>query len=91
MEKKNLSVQDITPQIIVILAEILRVPEDKINPTTSLTEELDIDSLTIVRLDLLIQARLGLALSADHLEKIDSVQDLADALVEYGQPVDSME
>ena len=88
MKEKDLSAQDIIPQIISILGEILKVPEEKIKPSTSLMEELDIDSLTIVRLDLLIQARLGLALSADHLENIDSVQDLVDALVEHGQPVD---
>ena len=85
---KKPSSEEIVPQIISILAEILNVPTDKITPTTSLTEEMDVDSLTIVRLDLLIQARLKLALSADHLEKIDSVQDLADALIKHGQPVD---
>ena len=88
MKEKNLSPQDVIPQIAAMLGEILKVPEEKIKPDTSLTEELDIDSLTIVRLDLLIQARLGLALSADHLEDIDSVQDLADALIKHGQPVE---
>lgn len=85
MEK---TAQELIPQITAMLGEILKIPAEQIKATTSLTEELDIDSLTIVRLDLLIQARLGLALSADHLESIDSVQDLAEALIKYGQPVD---
>jgi len=84
--KKN--AKELVPQIIAMLSEILKIPADQIKATSSLTEELDIDSLTIVRLDILIQARLGLALSADHLETIDSIQDLAEALIKYGQPVD---
>lgn len=80
--------QELVPQIIAMLSEILKISPDQIKATSSLTEELDIDSLTIVRLDILIQARLGIALSADHLEAIDSIQDLAEALIKYGQPVE---
>ena len=83
--------QEMTNQVIEILAKILKVQPDQIQPQTSLTQELEIDSLTIVRLDLLIQSQLGLALSADKLENIDTVEDLVKALREHGQPVEKQD
>lgn len=58
-----------------------------ITADTSFFSDLDIDSLSIVRLDLILQARLGLALSADDLDGIDTVGSLIRLLRERGQPV----
>ncbi len=59
-----------------------------ISPRTSLLNELDIDSLTMVRLDIMIQSNIGLALSADDLEGVNTVEELVTALVTRGQPVE---
>lgn len=88
---QTLSDQEMTERVIALLAKILKIEPNQINPQTSLTKELEIDSLTIVRLDLLIQSQLGLALSADKLENIDTVEDLVKALKEHGQPVTQQE
>jgi acyl carrier protein len=45
------------------------------------------DSLSLVRIDTLLQAKLGLALAADDIEDIETVGDLIDALALRGQPV----
>jgi acyl carrier protein len=60
-----------------------------VTPKTSLMNELDIDSLTMVRLDILIQSNIGLALSADDLEGIGTIEDLVTTLMERGQPVEN--
>ena len=88
---QTLSDQEMTERVIALLAKILKIEPKQIHPQTSLTKELEIDSLTIVRLDLLIQSQLGLALSADKLENIDTVEDLVKALKEHGQPVAQQE
>ena len=51
----------------------------------------DIDSLTMVRIDILIQSNIGLALSADDLEGITTVEDLVTKLLTRGQPVEAID
>lgn len=94
MSNTDLSRAELTEQVIELVTNIVaeesgETPE--ITPKTSLMSELDIDSLTIVRLDVVIQSKLGLALSADHLEEIDTVDDLVTALIEHGQPADDLD
>ena len=62
--------------------------EIEITPETSLLLDMGIDSLTMIRLDLILQSRTGLSLSVDHLDKIDTVNDLVDTLLEHGKPVE---
>ena len=58
-----------------------------VDRSTSLLDDLDIDSLTFVQLDLAIQSEIGLALTVEDVEKIVTVDDLLSALCERGQPV----
>jgi hypothetical protein len=45
----------------------------------------------MVRLDILIQSNIGLALSADDLEGITTVEDLVTKLLTRGQPVEQID
>jgi acyl carrier protein len=86
--------QDLTTQqVMSVLLELVRQVSDTkrpIGPATSFIADLEIDSLTMVRLDTLIQARLGLALSAEHLDRVETVEDLARVLLAEGQPVSEL-
>ena len=74
--------------VIAIVREALEVQEGKsVTRDTSFMGDLDMDSLSLVRVDTLLQAKLGLALSADDIEEIGTVGDLIDALKLRGQPV----
>ena len=74
--------------VIGIVREAVEAkPEQTITRQTSFLAELEIDSLSLVRIDTLLQAKLGLALAADDIEKIETVGDLIDALALRGQPV----
>jgi acyl carrier protein len=83
--------QDLTTQqVMSVLLELVKEVSGShrpIGPGTSFIADLEIDSLTMVRLDTLIQARLGLALSAEHLDRVETVEDLARVLLAEGQPV----
>jgi acyl carrier protein len=74
--------------VIAIVREAVEAgPEQVISRATSFLGELDMDSLSLVRIDTLLQAKLGLALAADDIEGIETVGDLIEALALRGQPV----
>jgi acyl carrier protein len=87
MSNTELSRDEIRAKLIEMIGEVTEATVD-ITGSTSLLNELDIDSLTMVRLDILIQSNIGLALSADDLEDVDTVDQLVETLITRGQPVD---
>lgn len=86
MSNTHLSRDEITTKVIALIKEVTNA--EKVTSQTSLTKELDIDSLTMVRVDILIQSNIGLALSADDLEGLETVNDLVTRLIERGQKVE---
>ena len=88
MANTTLSRDEITARVISMIKEVTDAKVE-VTPATSLMNELDIDSLTMVRLDIMIQSNIGLALSADDLEGINTVNDLVTTLIDRGQPVES--
>jgi acyl carrier protein len=90
MANTTLSREEITTKVIGMIKEVTDAKVE-VTPKTSLMAELDIDSLTMVRLDILIQSNIGLALSADDLEGITTVEDLVTKLLTRGQPVEQID
>jgi acyl carrier protein len=79
---------DIERQVIEIIEEALgEAAPARLTPETSFIGDLEMDSLTIVRIDMLIQGKLKLALAAEDIESIETIGDLVRALKERGQPV----
>lgn len=87
MSNTKLSKEELTTKVIALVKEVTHA-KSEVTAKTSLMNELDIDSLTMVRLDIMLQSQLGLALSADDLEGINTVEDLVTTLIERGQPVE---
>ena len=90
MPNTTLSREQITEKVIAMIKEVTEAKVE-IKPTTSLLDELEVDSLTMVRLDIALQSNIGLALSADDLEGINTVNDLVDTLINRGQPVEKID
>ena len=91
MSNTTLSRDEVTRRVISMIKEVVDQPTADVTPKTSLMNELDIDSLTMVRLDIMIQSNIGLALSADDLEGVNTVEDLVTTLMTRGQPVEPEE
>jgi acyl carrier protein len=91
MSNTTLSRDEVTQRVIAMIKEVVDQPTVNVTPKTSLLNELDIDSLTMVRLDIMIQSNIGLALSADDLEGINTVEELVTTLLTRGQPVEPEE
>ena len=91
MSNTTLSRDEVTRRVISMIKEVVDQPTVDVTPKTSLMNELDIDSLTMVRLDIMIQSNIGLALSADDLEGINTVDELVTTLMTRGQPVEPEE
>jgi len=91
MSNTTLSRDEVTRRVISMIKEVVDQPTVDVTPKTSLMNELDIDSLTMVRLDIMIQSNIGLALSADDLEGINTVDELVTTLLTRGQPVEPEE
>jgi acyl carrier protein len=89
MSNTTLSRDEITRRVIGMVKEVCDQPGVEVSAKTSLLNELEIDSLTMVRLDIMIQSSIGLALSADDLEGINTVEELVTALMTRGQPVET--
>lgn len=91
MSEKNASTRSaalLEESVIAIVREAVEVkPDQVVTRETSFLGELEMDSLSLVRIDTLLQAKLGLALAADDIEDIETVGDLIDALALRGQPV----
>jgi acyl carrier protein len=88
MANTTLSKDEITTRVIAMIREVCTESTVDVTPRTSLLSDLDIDSLTMVRLDILIQSNIGLALSADDLEGVGTVEELVTTLMTRGQPVE---
>ena len=73
----------------LVVAAIARVCELDRAPTldTPLVDEIELDSLTMLRLDAAFQSELGIAMRADDIENVVTISDLVQALIERGQPV----
>jgi acyl carrier protein len=54
---------------------------------TSFVDDLDMDSLTQVRIEMLIETRLGLELPAEGVPEIVTIGDLVTAIRTKGRPV----
>ncbi|MFC0433350.1 acyl carrier protein [Kutzneria buriramensis] len=63
-------------QLVTIVAKIAEVDPLEVTPKTSLRDELDIDSLTMVDLVAQIQDDLGVQIEDEDLTRIRTVDDL---------------
>lgn len=89
LAKNGIDRTEFTVRLIAIVEEAMLEKPPQIGPQTSFIRDLDMDSLTMVRVDMLVQAKLGLALAADDLANIETIDDLATALLSRGQRVEN--
>jgi len=71
-----------TKAVLDILAEQLGVPEAQLTPDARLEQDLGADSLTLVEITLALEERFNLSIPDEEWERVSTVRDVFEALVE---------
>ena len=80
----------IAASVLDIVREALFLPPEQaaqVSLGSSFVNDLMIDSLTMVRIDMLVQNRLHLAIPVEEATSVDTIDDLVELLVTRGRPV----
>ncbi len=69
-----------------LIADALGVSEDEVVPGASFIEDLGADSLDIVELVMELEKEFEIAIEDDDAERISTVQDAVDYILEHANP-----
>jgi acyl carrier protein len=69
---------DIFERVTDIIAEITDIPKADLEPDKTLTEDLEIDSLTKIELAVTIQDEFDIEVEDEKLKELKTVQDIVD-------------
>ena len=78
------SKEEVVPKIKSLISASLGVSENEITPDSSFIDDLGADSLDIVELVMLIEKDFDIEIPDEDAEKIATVQDAIDYIVEQG-------
>lgn len=83
-----MTADDVLAQISDALVQELGVPAERVIPSATLSEDLEMDSLDRVEFLAVLEGRLGQTIDADAIEQVQTVQDVVDLIVAVmgGQP-----
>jgi acyl carrier protein len=75
---------DIFDRVTDIIAEITDIKKEELQPGKSLTEDLEIDSLTKIELAVTIQDEFDIEVEDEKLKELKTVQDIVDLVKSAG-------
>ena len=78
------SKEEVVPKIKSLISASLGVSENEITPDSSFIDDLGADSLDIVELVMLIEKDFDIEIPDEDAEKIATVQDAIDYIIEQG-------
>lgn len=76
--------EEVVSKVKELICQSLGVSEDEIKPDSSFIDDLGADSLDIVELVMLIEKDFNIEIPDEDAEKISTVQDAIDYIVEQG-------
>jgi acyl carrier protein len=79
-----MSDQDILTALGEIVQEATGIPADKVVPAASFTNDLDIDSLSMVEIATMAEDRFNVSIPDAELSKLKTVADVVDFLAKAG-------
>jgi acyl carrier protein len=79
-----MSEQDILTALGEIVQEATGIPADKVVPAASFTNDLDIDSLSMVEIATMAEDRFNVSIPDAELSKLKTVADVVDFLAKAG-------
>ena len=82
-----MSDQDILTALGEIVQEATGIPADRVVPAASFTNDLDIDSLSMVEIATMAEDRFNVSIPDAELSKLKTVADVVDFLAKAGVAV----
>ncbi|HTW18599.1 MAG TPA: acyl carrier protein [Mycobacteriales bacterium] len=79
-----MSDQDILTALGEIVQEATGIPADRVVPAASFTNDLDIDSLSMVEIATMAEDRFNVSIPDSELSKLKTVGDVVDFLAKAG-------
>ena len=73
---------EIANKVSAIIVKKLGVDADKVSPSASFLDDLGADSLDTVELIMSLEEEFGIEIPDEHAEKIRTVQDVIDYIIE---------
>jgi len=70
--------EEILDSVTTIIADITDIPKAELLPEKSLTEDLEVDSLTKIELAVTIQDEFDIEVEDEKLKELKTVQDIVD-------------
>src|SRR5690606_28532000 len=83
IRKARMSSDEVVSKVQDIIAESLGVKRNEVVPTASFIDDLNADSLDIVELVMTIEKEFDIEIPDDEAEKIRTVQDAVDYIVNH--------
>ncbi|MDX2064606.1 MAG: acyl carrier protein [Fimbriimonadaceae bacterium] len=74
----QLTPEDVLLGVREVSADVLRVPLEKVEPTSRFIEDLDVDSLYVVQLAIALEDRFSITVPEDEAQTVKTVQEMAD-------------
>jgi acyl carrier protein len=81
-----MSDQNLLDALAEIVQEATGIPAARVVPAASFTDDLDIDSLSMVEIATMAEDRFGIAIPDAELSKLKTVADVLDYLTQAGVP-----
>jgi acyl carrier protein len=81
-----MSDQNLLDALGEIVQEATGIPAARVVPAASFTDDLDIDSLSMVEIATMAEDRFGIAIPDSELAKLKTVADVLDYLTKAGVP-----
>ena len=72
---------NVTEQLIAIIAKQLDKPIAEIDPSMSLKNDLSMDSIQMMSVITAVDNQIGMTIAYEKYEEIDTIQDVANSLV----------
>jgi acyl carrier protein len=77
---------DVLTGLAEVLEEVCGTPKDKVVPEATFTNDLEVDSLTMVEVVVACEERFGVRIPDEALEQLTTVGDAVDYITQAGIP-----
>ena len=80
-----MNIEEVKEKVDAFLIDEFEMEEEQLLPEALLKEDLDIESLDFVDIAVIIEKEFGVKVTSEHIEKIKTLNDLYNFILEHTQ------